>query len=174
MAAWRSFLLAATSAVFDGRGQMLTRPVSPSHQETHVGYGTRALTEHLVAVEKRPTPQCRSLTAMTRSRRACQAGPARRAGGAAERRMSERRRLFRLDGSGGGGGRGCGVLPAAAFRRLSGWRAAGSGTATRLAATAAHLMVQVCTTYSWLFVTRARACRPSLRRSSDFRWFRSI
>jgi hypothetical protein len=40
VAAWRSFLLAATSAVFDGRGQMLTRPVSPSHQETHVGYGT--------------------------------------------------------------------------------------------------------------------------------------
>ncbi len=64
-----------------------------------------------VAVEKRPTPQCRSLTAMTRSRRACQAGPARRAGGAAERRMSERRRLFRLDRSGGGGVGGAGRSP---------------------------------------------------------------
>ena len=52
------------------------------------------------------------------------------------------------------------MLPAAAFRRLSGWRAAGSGTAMRLAATAAHLMVQVCTTYSWLFC-HEDLCLPS-------------
>ena len=90
MAAWRRFLLAATSAVFDGRRHMLNRPVFLAIKRHRLGTARGRQKEHLVAVEKRPTLQCRSLTAMTRSRRACQAGPARRAGGA--RRVTHKRR----------------------------------------------------------------------------------
>ena len=118
------------------------RPMTPrmsGHQGTCVGYGTWA--------SNRASCRGREATDTSVSVVDCddpfpggpvKLGPARRAGGAAERRMSVRRRLLRLERSGGGGGRGRGCSPQPPLGGSPAGRPGVSGIARRLAGSPAH------------------------------------